>query len=127
MAKEEEYEHFIHFSQKWGWMLLIGISVLFIGFGMFAMFTIMDPPRAWDFGVGPDTPGLSIYTTGEPRYSENRNPPRVIARLPESYPWNRNRANATTTGTVQLPPGTGFMKSVPEQIPGSSTLPGGSR
>jgi hypothetical protein len=127
MAKEEEYEHFIHFSQRWGWTILIGVSFLFIGFGMVAMFTIMDPPRAWDFGVAPDTPASSIYTSGGPGYSRNQNPPRVIARLPEAAPWNENRSNAPTAGTVPLPPGDGSGRSEPGRTPGASPIPGGSQ
>jgi hypothetical protein len=126
-TEKEEYEHYLKFGQKWGWMLIIAVSVLFMGFGMFAMFTIMDPPRYWDFGAAPDTPGMSIYTTGEPGYSDNQNPPRVIAPLPEAVPWNLNRSNAPTSGTVPLPPGIGFLKSEPGRTPGASPIPGGGQ
>ena len=94
MATEEEYEHDLKFSQSWGWAILIGVSALFIAFGMVAMFTIEDPPRQWDFGVIADAPGASIETTREPTPARNRNPPEQIPPLPEGIVWDREKAAA---------------------------------
>ena len=46
------------------WLLIITIAVLFVCWGFFAFWTVGDKgPPDWDFGVIPDVPGESPYST----------------------------------------------------------------
>ena len=47
-----------------GWIIVAGIAVLFVIYGLFAFFVIGDnQPADWDFGAVKDTPGESVYST----------------------------------------------------------------
>jgi hypothetical protein len=46
------------------WLIIIAAAVLFICYGFFAFLTVGDKgPPDWDFGVIPDIPGESPYST----------------------------------------------------------------
>ncbi|HSR10949.1 MAG TPA: hypothetical protein VLS90_05855 [Thermodesulfobacteriota bacterium] len=47
-----------------GWLIVIGLSVLFFVYGIFMFLAIGDKgPPDWDFGTVEDIPGQSIYST----------------------------------------------------------------
>jgi len=46
------------------WMIIVGIAVLFLCYGLFMFFAVGDKgPPGWDFGVVEDIPGESPYST----------------------------------------------------------------
>jgi hypothetical protein len=75
-----------HFKRQviQGWLIVCGISVALVLYGLFALFTVGDKgPPDWDFGSIEDTPGQSVYSTfpygegtGEPE------PQHVLERPP---------------------------------------------
>ena len=71
-----------------GWIIVAGIAVLFVLYGLFAFFVIGDnQPPDWDFGAVKDVPGESVYSTypyrrgtEEPETQHvNQKPPDAIA------------------------------------------------
>lgn len=59
----ETYEEHAQLSEKMSWIFLVLFSVFILGWGMLLMCMVSDAPREWDFGVLPDTPGESIFST----------------------------------------------------------------
>ncbi len=53
-----------------GWLIVVGVALLFLVWGLFIYFTIGDKgPPPWDFNVVQDIPGqspLSTHSTGSP-------------------------------------------------------------
>jgi hypothetical protein len=50
-----------------GLLIVSLIAALFLGYGVFMYFAIGDKgPPDWDFGSIEDTPGQSLYSTGQP-------------------------------------------------------------
>lgn len=45
------------------WLIIIGLAVVTIGWGVFNFLLIPDTERRWDYGQLPDAPGESIYST----------------------------------------------------------------
>ena len=84
MDMNHEYEEFTIISPVWSWVLLIVFSLLIMAWGMFIeMMVGMEQPRTWDFGVLPDTPAESVYSTVAA--PSDVNVPLQIERLPEAY------------------------------------------
>ena len=51
-----------------GWFIVITLAVLFILWGLFIFFAVGDKgPPSWNFGVIPDIPGESHYSTERPK------------------------------------------------------------
>ncbi len=47
-----------------GWLIVCGIALAFVLYGLFSFFVIgYEEPPDWDFGSIEDTPGESIYST----------------------------------------------------------------
>lgn len=47
-----------------GWIIVVGIALAFVIYGIFAFFVIGDKqPPDWDFGAVKDVPGESVYST----------------------------------------------------------------
>ena len=67
-----------------GWLIVILVSALIIAWGLLSFLAVGNPPRTWHFGVLPDAPGQSIYSTQET--PESASPPRQIPPLPEAQP-----------------------------------------
>jgi hypothetical protein len=86
-SPQKEYEEQTIISPLASWVILIVFSAIIMGWGMFVEMIVMTPPPQWDFGVLPDTPGQSQYSTAAP--PPDINVPYQIQRLPD----------------VQLPPG----------------------
>jgi hypothetical protein len=62
-----------------GFLIVSLIAALFLGYGIFMYFAIGDKGNPdWDFGSIEDTPGQSVYSTGEPRAVE----PQHVAQEP---------------------------------------------
>jgi hypothetical protein len=72
----------------WGWLVVILISALIIGWGLLNFAIIKDPPRTWHFGALPDAPGQSIYSTQEPPSAATA--PPQIPPLPEAKPREKS-------------------------------------
>jgi len=80
--------------RQWqGWAIVAGICAAIVLWGLLNYRLVGDRPRAWDFGVFPDAPGESVYSTARP--PSNRNVPRQTPALPE----------ADTTGRLVVPEG----------------------
>jgi hypothetical protein len=91
---EENPEHFRGLILR-GWIIVVGIALVFIIYGLFAFFVIGDkPPPDWDFGTVKDIPGESVYSTypyrggteaPEPQHV-NQKPPNAVADLSNRVP-----------------------------------------
>ncbi len=75
-----------------GWIIVAGIALLFVIYGLFAFFVIGDnQPADWDFGAVKDVPGESVYSTypyrsgtEEPEAQHvNQKPPNAVAEPSE--------------------------------------------
>ena len=75
-----EAEEFRGLSAAKAWLILVLLSLLLVGWGLFNYFLIGQPPRQWDTGALPDTPAKSIYTSQRPP-PQPTTPPQ-IPRLP---------------------------------------------
>jgi hypothetical protein len=66
------------------WLIIIGIAILFVCWGLFVFFTVGDkgsPP--WDFGVMKDIPGESGYSTHRYMPGESPGPsPQHVSEKP---------------------------------------------
>jgi len=69
----------------WGWIVAILVAALVVGWGLLSFFTVRDEPRTWHFGVLPDAPGQSIYSTRESPDAAGPVPTQIPA-LPEARP-----------------------------------------
>ncbi len=84
MEEKDRYEEFKVVSNFWGWVILIVFATAILGSGMIFHMSIREVPREWDFGILPDTPAKSIYSTKEPQ--KGGIAPRQIEQLPEAKP-----------------------------------------
>ena len=51
-------------TNRVGWIIVFGMALLFILWGLFIFFAVGDKgPPSWDFGVIKDIPGESPYST----------------------------------------------------------------
>ena len=51
-------------TNRVGWIIVFGMALLFILWGLFIFFAVGDKgPPSWDFGVIKDIPGESSYST----------------------------------------------------------------
>ena len=66
------------------WLLILGMCAAIVAWGVFNWMIVPDGPRHWDYGVLPDAPGESIYSTQPPPTAPA--PPRQLAPLPEARP-----------------------------------------
>jgi len=92
MDQQKEYEEFTIVSPTWSWAFLIAFTALIMCWGMFVeMMAGEDQPRTWDFGVLPDVPSQSVYSTvAQPN---DVNVPLQIKPLPEAM-WDKNKGAA---------------------------------
>jgi hypothetical protein len=79
--KFEEFRQIGH-AASWGIIVFLSLAILTLGFIIYA--AIPDAPRQWDFGILPDTPAESIYSTTQA--AVNVTPPPQIPPLPEATP-----------------------------------------
>jgi hypothetical protein len=61
-----QYEQFKPVRQLWTWLAILLLAVMTLGWAMMTHMAVPDEPRHWDFGVLPDTPGASAYSTSVP-------------------------------------------------------------
>jgi hypothetical protein len=67
-----------------GWLIILTIAILFLGYGFFMFFAVGDKgPPIWDFGVVQDIPGESIYSTHSSGASEPE-PQHVSEKPPQA-------------------------------------------
>ncbi len=76
-----------------GWLIVCGIALAFVLYGLFAFFVIGDrQPADWDFGATEDVPGGSVYSTfpyrdqaeePEPQHVDEK-PPKAEAPFPSN-------------------------------------------
>ena len=96
----ERYEENRQVGAFWGWAMVFLLTAVIIGWCMFLMMMVEDPPREWDFGTLPDVPAQSIYSTLEAPTvpwtfpfrlrtppSVTKNVPQQFPPLPEGIPW----------------------------------------
>jgi len=66
------------------WAIIVFVAALIVCWGLLNFALVKDPPRTWHFGVLPDAPGESVYSTeGAP---QTATPPRQTPMLPEAQP-----------------------------------------
>ncbi len=96
-----------------GWIIVAGIALLFVLYGLFAFFVIGDnQPADWDFGAVKDVPGESVYSTY---------PYRDETESPEPQHVNQKPPNAFTKPSKQVAP------IQVDEKPGSGKLKHGKR
>jgi hypothetical protein len=79
---QKEYEELTIISSFWSWVILIVFAALILGWGMFAEMIVTTAPSQWDFGVLPDAPSQSAYSTSLP--PADVNVPYQIHRIPDA-------------------------------------------
>jgi hypothetical protein len=78
----KEYEEQTIISSFWSWVILIVFPIMILGWGMFVEMIVVTGPSRWDFGVLPDTPSQSAYSTALP--PSDVNVPYQIHRIPDA-------------------------------------------
>ena len=78
----KEYEEQTMISSLASWIILIAAASLIMGWGMFVEMIVGVQPSHWDFGVLPDTPSQSVYSTSLP--PPDVNVPYQIHRIPDT-------------------------------------------
>jgi hypothetical protein len=81
--QHKEYEEMTFVSSFWSWVFLIVFSGIIMGWGMFVEMMVTTQPSQWDFGVLPDTPSQSAYSTVLPP-TEEVNVPYQMTRIPDA-------------------------------------------
>ena len=66
------------------WAIIVIVAALIVCWGLLNFALVKDLPRRWHFGVLPDTPSASVYSTEEAPQSST--PPRQTPMLPEAQP-----------------------------------------
>ena len=79
---QKEYEEQTLISTLASWAILIIFPVIILTWGMFVEMLVDTQPAHWDFGVLPDTPSVSQYSTALP--PSDVNVPYQIKRIPDS-------------------------------------------
>jgi hypothetical protein len=79
---QKEYEEQTIISSVTSWVILIVFPIIILSWGMFVEMIVMVGPSYWDFGVLPDTPAQSQYSTAFP--PPDINVPYQIHRLPDA-------------------------------------------
>jgi hypothetical protein len=109
------------------WVIMLIIAALVSGWGLFVYFRVQDRPRQWDFGVLPDAPSQSIYSTTPP--PGNAAVPTQTPVLPEATPWQADKQKKTspadsTAAPTAMSPGTPVVPAVPSNKPAAPGEPG---
>jgi len=67
-----------------GWLIVGSMVLLFLLYGFFMYFAVGDKgPPSWDFGVVPDIPGQSSYSTHPPSQGKGTEPePQHVSQRP---------------------------------------------
>jgi hypothetical protein len=78
----KEYEEQTQISSVASWTILIVFASLIMGWGMFVEMIVETQPAHWNFGVLPDTPSQSSYSTITP--PPDVNVPYQIQRIPDA-------------------------------------------
>ena len=79
---QKEYEEQTFISSPAGWIILIVFTALIMAWGMFVEMLVTTQPAQWDFGVLPDTPSQSQYSTA--LAPPDVNVPYQIQRIPDA-------------------------------------------
>jgi hypothetical protein len=98
-----------------GWMIVCGIAIAYVLYGLFAFFVIghQEPPD-WDFGAMEDIPGESMYSTYPYRGQAEQPRPQHVSEKP---PF------AETDIADNPPPPGGNLQPVPGKGPLSGAGP----
>jgi hypothetical protein len=78
-----------------GWLIVSGLALFFLLYGLSIYFVVGDKgPPGWDFGVIPDIPGQSVYSTS-PEPAGNAGEPDVqhVSETPSQF-WDREGGRA---------------------------------
>lgn len=79
---EEDTEHGRRAVVR-GWIIVVGIAVAFVLYGLLAFFVIGDKqPADWNFGAVEDTPGESVYSTYPYRGGTEQPEPQHVNQKP---------------------------------------------
>jgi len=86
--ENQSFEEFRLVRPLTSWVLIIGLSLGIVVWGILIYFLISDTPRQWDYGILPDTPAESIYSTI--KSPTTTTPPRQLPELPEAVPMKKS-------------------------------------
>lgn len=113
----EQYEENKPIGSFWGWAMVFLLTAAVIGWCMFLMMMVEDPPRQWDFGALPDVPAESIYSTQKSpkvhftfplllrtRPTVTKDVPQQMPPLPEGIPWKPPADANADAPSVAAPP-----------------------
>ncbi len=115
---EESPEHFRRMVFH-GWLIVCGIAVAFVLYGLFAFFVIGDKqPADWDFGGIEDIPGESVYSTFPYRGRTEEPEPQHVDGKP-------SKAETAIADNPPPPPGSEERGFEEEGRRGGQTKPGG--
>lgn len=59
----QKYEEYRNISQRSLWLIIAAFTVAVLAWGMFIHMMVPDVERHWDFGVLPQSPSESKYST----------------------------------------------------------------
>jgi flagellar basal body-associated protein FliL len=79
-GQQKEYEEQTLISSAASWVILIVFPIIILSWGMFVEMIVMVGSSRWDFGVLPDTPSQSQYSTVTP--PPDVNVPYQMQRIP---------------------------------------------
>jgi hypothetical protein len=84
--EREHYEEYKVLGPVASWIALVLFTAFILGTMHLFFHGVHDQPLVWDFGVLPDTPGESTYSSVEPRGKAREKFEDLIASLPEARP-----------------------------------------
>ena len=89
----EPFEEYRGISMFWSWTLIVVLCAAILLWGLMNYALVRDTPRQWDFGILPDAPGQSIYSSAQ---TPRKGPaPPQLAPLPEARPLTPAAAPAS--------------------------------
>jgi hypothetical protein len=67
----QKYEEYRNISQRSLWLIVVVFTILVLGWGMLIHMMVPEAERHWDFGVQPQSPSESKYSTVAPPIDPN--------------------------------------------------------
>jgi hypothetical protein len=67
----QKYEEYRNISQGSLWLIILAFTIAVLAWGMAIHMMIAETPRHWDFGVQPQSPSESKYSSATPPTDAN--------------------------------------------------------
>ncbi len=105
-----------------GWMIVCGIALIFVLYGLFAFFVIGDKePPDWDFGAVKDIPGESVYSTYPYRGRTEVPEPQHVNEKPRDATAAVSNRSSSAPAQPKSGPGKLHQESEPQRKSGQNT------